>query len=608
MATISKNDIKTAWLELMEDYSSSLENEENARGARLIKTADLGGEDNALTNMLSLPGVLYDRNPILHEGDARPVEYIQFPYSILNSQLNSMKEAEKDCREAIENTDTAIESVAAAVKEWYDDDHPEDGLKYQVTEVIRQWNDGDPQEGIDPLKDQIADAISNANEKAETAEQQGNAAEQKGNTAEQQGNTAETKGNTAKDNGDYAKDQGDYAKTQGDYAKTQGDRVDTAVTGAERVNAQLDGMTVTVTNRNGVSNSCNLSFDFYETYASVAAMNADLANIPKSSLVSIATDDPTNEENARVYQKRSDGTLKYLFDLDQASAQAWAEWLNTKKPQIDARIATADDDHSRAETDHETATTDHGTAQADHSTALSDHAQAESDTSRAATDHAQAESDTARAATDHQTATSDHNTAETDHGTATSDHETAEGDHTQAGQDHSRAEQDHITAEGDHMTAEGDHTQAGTDHSRAEQDHTTADNDHTQSETDHAASQSATSYAENVASHPPYIADGTQQKPGDVGYVYQWDYANQTYVKGIRVSLDWNSMSQDEKDAIEQAILTAIGFDQTPTAGSEHAVTSGGLYTVITALDNRLKVVEKVASTETCEDIVSELV
>lgn len=144
----------------------------------------------------------------------------------------------------------------------------------------------------------------------------------------------------------------------------------TATTYAENVNAEVNGMTVRITNRNGKVATIDVSFDFYKTYSSVAAMNADIANIPKSRLVSIATNDKTSEENARIYQKRSDGTMIYIADLDQASASAWAEWLNSMKPQIQAAITQAASDHTRATTDHSTATSDHTRAETDHSTVV----------------------------------------------------------------------------------------------------------------------------------------------------------------------------------------------------------------------------------------------
>ena len=527
------------------------------------------------------------------------------------------------------------------------------------------------------------------------------------------------------------------------------ERVETAVTEANNVNAELDGMTVIITNRKGQERSVNMAFDIYDSYKSIAEMNAHLADIPNGGLASIATDDPTDSDNAKLYQKRSDGTLAYIGDLDQASSEAWADWLNNKKPQIedatdaanaaadrvDDCIATANQDHIQAVTDHTTAVSDHTTATTDHTTAQSDHTQAASDTSRAATDHTAATSDHTTATSDHTTAAADHVTASQDTLTAQGDHTQASADHTQAVQDHAIASTDHITAtsdteqaatdhqtatddhaqyatdhqtfltneaqrqsdfddaqternttwtswfsdslstgvrklwndfwsninsswngffgtsaddpngvrkiwttwysstqsswnafwpaakntweswfgtssstgvqgewadlksdaEQDHTTATSDHAIASSDHTQAVQDHTTAgtdhgvaESDHTQATNDHTASVAATananeqaSYAENVASHPSYIADGTQEKPGDIGYVYQWDYAHQQYVRGIRVSLDWDTMSQEEKDALAAEVLASIAFDEVPTPDSNKAVRSSGVYTAL---------------------------
>lgn len=177
----------------------------------------------------------------------------------------------------------------------------------------------------------------------------------------------------------------------------------TATTYAENVNAEVNGMTVRITNRNGQVSTIDVSFDFYKTYSSVAAMNADIANIPKSRLVSIATNDKTSEENARIYQKRSDGTMIYIADLDQASASAWADWLNSMKPQIEAAVAQAASDHTRAVQDHTVAGTDHTTAQSDHTQAQSDHTRADSDhsTSVSQANYAKAQGDYAKNMADH---------------------------------------------------------------------------------------------------------------------------------------------------------------------------------------------------------------
>lgn len=150
---------------------------------------------------------------------------------------------------------------------------------------------------------------------------------------------------------DHSRAEQDHTTADADHTQASADHTAsvTATNEASNVDANLDGMTVTIIDRHGASKSVNLSFDFYAAYPSVAAMQADIANIPVCSLLSIATTDKTNPENARIYQKRSDGTLIYLGDLDQASAEAWANWLENYKPDIikatndaNAAVATAE--------------------------------------------------------------------------------------------------------------------------------------------------------------------------------------------------------------------------------------------------------------------------
>ena len=122
-----------------------------------------------------------------------------------------------------------------------------------------------------------------------------------------------------------------------------------AATGASNVNATLVNMTVTVTDRNGQSNSVNIGFEIYRRYGSVALMNADAANVPEGKFVIIATQDPTSEENARLYVRNEyeatdteNDPFNFLSDLDQASSAAWADWLENMKPLIVAAINHAE--------------------------------------------------------------------------------------------------------------------------------------------------------------------------------------------------------------------------------------------------------------------------
>lgn len=226
-------------------------------------------------------------------------------------------------------------------------------------------------------------------------------------------------GNATSDHSTYVSD---HATAAADHTTASNDHTASteATTKANNVNATISGTTVTITDKNGVSTSVDIGFDIYKTYASVAAMNADAANVAEGKFVMIATTDTTSVENARLYVRNenaasSETPFTFLCDLDQAASSAWADWFNNYKPTIES-------DHTRAENDHTQASTDHGTAASDHT--------------QAGTDHTTAASDHTLAASDHTTASSDHTTAGTDHTTAAADHTQAESDHTRAETDH----------------------------------------------------------------------------------------------------------------------------------------------------------------------------
>lgn len=67
----------------------------------------------------------------------------------------------------------------------------------------------------------------------------------------------------------------------------------------------------------GVQGVPGKDFSIYKTYASVAEMNADAANVPEGEFVMIAstTQDP---DNAKLYVKNGEGTFTYLSDLSGA--------------------------------------------------------------------------------------------------------------------------------------------------------------------------------------------------------------------------------------------------------------------------------------------------
>lgn len=173
------------------------------------------------------------------------------------------------------------------------------------------------------------DAATTANEKAALANEKAALADEKATLADQKAALA----NTAAQN-----------------ANTATAAAQTATNEASNVNAQLVGMTVTITNRNGVATSVNIGFEIAEdhVYGSYAAMVADAANVRAGQFCMIATTDKTSEENAQLYAKNSAGGFTFLSDLDQASSSAWADWMTNKKPLIEQATADANTAASNA--------------------------------------------------------------------------------------------------------------------------------------------------------------------------------------------------------------------------------------------------------------------
>lgn len=348
-------------------------------------------------------------------------------------------------------------------------------------------------------------------------------------------------------------------------------------TEASRVNATLVGMTVTVVDRNGQSNSVNIGFEIYDTYGSVAEMNADAANVPVGKFVMIATSDQTDPENARLYGRNSnpatsDNPFTFLSDLDQASSSAWADWLNNKKPQIEQAISDANASASLANQKAEL-------AQA--ATTATNNARIaieQNEATRQQNEQGRVSSESQRAmawneffsdtlATGCRKLWNDFwssiNSLWTGFwGTSADDpngvrkqwsdlHDAVTADHVQAGNDHTRANQDHSIAENDHSRADIDHSTAGDDHTRAGQDHT--------------ASEQATAEAieqaellEEWNEHQPYIGDGTT---GDENYWYIWvdgQYVKSVYAKGD--DLHWEEMSEQEKQDLASRVLAQLVF------------------------------------------------
>lgn len=305
---VSKEDIRTAWLELMDEYSSSLETGEGSRGVELLTIDNIYIEgtdntENVLTRTLSLPGVVFNADPVAHP-EATAQKYVQFPFSVLAVVLDNLRENVENSTSLIQQMTSQLETAEVVIP------RAENAAAMVATAL----------ENVDDVIDNEQTRISNetARQNAETSR------------VNEFGNI---KGEWGDSNSGLKKDI--------ITATNNANAAATAAAGAEKVNAQIVGMTVTITNRQGQSTSVNLGFEIYRTYRSVSAMNADASGVPNGRFVIIATDDPTDEENARLYVKNEQGGFSFMSDLDQASHHAWAEWLNNMKPQIMQAIQTA---------------------------------------------------------------------------------------------------------------------------------------------------------------------------------------------------------------------------------------------------------------------------
>ena len=287
------------FLNTYSEHSSALENDEGeARGADVI--VDQAGMDATL----ALPGVRYDK-PVVVGGQvnnkAKAEAYVQIPWAVLIQALNILQ------------SDAEV--------------------------IMLDWN-GDGTEEHPGLKTQVNAAIVGAERVTASLSGSTLTVVDRNGTPYSVNTAAASEAAAAEWTNTYKPDI---------IAKTSA--AQTATTGAERVNAQLDGMTVTITNRQGVSKSTNIGFEVYRTYSSVAAMNADAANVPQGKFVIIATTDATDPDNAKLYAKNSQGGFTFLSDLDQASSAAWADWLDNMKPQIESATTYANQqgDYAKAQ-------------------------------------------------------------------------------------------------------------------------------------------------------------------------------------------------------------------------------------------------------------------
>ena len=278
------------WLEAMQEYSKALEVEDDS--------VEIITNPSDVDSSVSMPAVKLD-------ADGRVEKYVQIRYATLAA--------------AIANAQTLLGQINA------------DATTLRTTVQTLQEEARQAQEIIDDL-----DGVG------EQVEQLGQAIEQANRLIQQLEAALQTAAN------DHSTAQSDHEQAASDHTTAANDH--TKVQGAENVNAELNGITVTITNRSGQSKSADIGFDIYRTYTSVAAMNADASNVPLGKFVMIATTDKTSEENARMYIKSSQGNFRFLCDLDQASAEAWADWLNNMKPVIEDAIEDAINATSAANT------------------------------------------------------------------------------------------------------------------------------------------------------------------------------------------------------------------------------------------------------------------
>lgn len=171
----------------------------------------------------------------------------------------------------------------------------------EVTELQEQWSEAETQRS-----------------QAETLRQQAETARQ---TAEGQRNTNEGQRQT----NEQARSEAETLRRQAESQRQQAfqtaiSNAEEATQEAENVNAQLssDGGAVilTITNRQGNQTSKEVGFRIYKTYPSVAAMNADLANVEEGKFVMIAGS--TEEVDTGKLFVRSASAFTFITDLSGA--------------------------------------------------------------------------------------------------------------------------------------------------------------------------------------------------------------------------------------------------------------------------------------------------
>ena len=100
---------------------------------------------------------------------------------------------------------------------------------------------------------------------------------------------------------------------------------------------------------------------------------------------------------------------------------------------------------------------------------------------------------------------------------------------------------------------------------KAAQDATSAAN------TQAAYAEEQGDYAKAWNDHPPYVADGTIDHPGDLYYMYLWDITTSAYVRGAYVKgsdLDYSTMTAEEYERLVTNVRNSIVFATVETCES----------------------------------------
>ena len=416
-------------------------------------------------------------------------------------------------------------------------------------------------------------------ESGRVSAESGRVSAESGRVSAESGRVSEEKERVSAEDGRVSAEKERENKSAYDHQRAEKDHTASvkATEDAEKVNATISGMTVTITDRQGASTSVNIGFEITEdhVYPSVAAMKADAANVLPGQFCMIATTDPTSTDNAQLWARNRSGATSsnpftFLSDLDQASSSAFSDWLNNQKPLIEnaTAYANAQGDYAKSEGNTAKSKGEEAERQGNKAEQQGDAAEAQGDVAEAQGNTAEQRGLTAKS--QGETAAAQGNAAE------------AQGD--EAERQGNVAESQGNTAESKGNTAAAQGNTAEAQGNTAEEQGNTAEAQGNAAETKGNFAKTQGDYAKEWNIHPPYIGNGTT---GDQNYWYLYDITTSQYVRGPYAkgdNLDWDSMTQGDKDRLVQELLQTLeesGFDAVPTENSTKPVRSGGIYTAI---------------------------